>query len=157
MAPGLWWVALCIPPLCLGWLLLVATNPTFAVVTVVITLLLLAAGLWRYGSVLITAEPGSLRAGEANLTAADLGDVQPLDPAAWRAALDRAGADRAFLLTRPWIDRGVRVDVADPDDPTPYWLVSSRRPSALARAVRHTGATDERNIDGEEAPSEDRT
>jgi hypothetical protein len=30
---------------------------------------------------------------------------------------------------------GVRVDVADDDDPTPYWLVSSRRPAALAAAL----------------------
>lgn len=157
VAPGLWWVAVCLPPLCLGWLLLVATTPAFAVATAVISLLALAAGLWRYGAVLVTAGPGVLRAGEANLAEPDLGEVRPLDPAAWRAALDRAGTDRAFLLTRPWIDRGVRVEVADPGDPTPYWLVSSRRPSALADAVRHTGATDERNTDGEEASSEDPT
>jgi hypothetical protein len=31
---------------------------------------------------------------------------------------------------------GVRVDVADPDDPTPYWLVSSRHPDKLAEALR---------------------
>jgi hypothetical protein len=29
----------------------------------------------------------------------------------------------------------VRVELTDPEDPTPYWLVSSRRPDALARAL----------------------
>jgi hypothetical protein len=29
----------------------------------------------------------------------------------------------------------VRVEVVDPQDPTPYWLVSTRRPDDLARAL----------------------
>ena len=42
---------------------------------------------------------------------------------------------RAYLLLRPYLKRGVRVDIADPADPTPYWLVSSRRPDALVSAL----------------------
>jgi hypothetical protein len=43
---------------------------------------------------------------------------------------------RAYLLLRPYLKRGVRVDIVDPDDPTPYWLVSCRRPEDLVSAVR---------------------
>ena len=32
-------------------------------------------------------------------------------------------------------DGGIRVDVADPTDPTPYWLVSSRHPEAVAAGL----------------------
>ena len=46
------------------------------------------------------------------------------------------GADpRAFLFTRPFVGPVVRVDLRDPADPHPYWLVSTRRPGELAAAV----------------------
>ena len=44
-----------------------------------------------------------------------------------------AGVDadaRAYLLLRPYLKRGVRIDITDPADPAPYWLVSCRRPEA---------------------------
>ncbi len=43
---------------------------------------------------------------------------------------------RAYLLLRPYLKRAVRVEITDPADPAPYWLVSSRRPEELARAVQ---------------------
>ena len=46
---------------------------------------------------------------------------------------------RAYLLLRGWIPGVVRVELDDPSDPTPYWLVSSRHPrrlvAALSRAI----------------------
>jgi hypothetical protein len=38
---------------------------------------------------------------------------------------------RAFLLLRGGVDGLVRVDLSDPADPTPYWLVSTRNPDLL--------------------------
>jgi hypothetical protein len=42
---------------------------------------------------------------------------------------------RAYLLLRPYLKRAVKVQITDPADPTPYWLVSSRHPEALAGAL----------------------
>jgi len=42
---------------------------------------------------------------------------------------------RAFLLLRPYLRRAVMVPVQDPADPTPYWLVSTRQPERLVRAL----------------------
>ena len=42
---------------------------------------------------------------------------------------------RAWLLLRGWIPGVVRVQLDDPSDPTPYWLVSTRRPKQLAAAL----------------------
>ena len=42
---------------------------------------------------------------------------------------------RAWLLLRGWIPGVVRVELDDPSDPTPYWLVSSRQPTKLAAAL----------------------
>ena len=40
-----------------------------------------------------------------------------------------------YHLIRGWVPAGVRADVIDPDDPTPYWFVASRRPDELAAAI----------------------
>jgi hypothetical protein len=41
----------------------------------------------------------------------------------------------AWLLIRGWIPDVVRVELSDPDDPTPYWILSSRHPDDLADAI----------------------
>jgi hypothetical protein len=50
-----------------------------------------------------------------------------------------AGVDadaRAYLVLRPYVKRAVRVPLLDPDDPTPYWLVSCRHPDRVLSALR---------------------
>lgn len=42
---------------------------------------------------------------------------------------------RAWLLIRGWIGPVVKIEVTDPEDPTPYWLISSRHPGELAAAL----------------------
>ena len=43
---------------------------------------------------------------------------------------------RAHLVLRGWVGPVVLVTLDDPDDPTPAWLVSTRRPEHLAEALR---------------------
>jgi hypothetical protein len=52
-----------------------------------------------------------------------------------RDLLGRDADPLAFVIQRPWVPGGVRVDLDDPDDPTPYWYVSSRRPDELAAQI----------------------
>jgi len=42
---------------------------------------------------------------------------------------------RAYTLFRGGVTAVVRVENTDPDDPTPYWLVSTRRPKELVAAL----------------------
>ena len=65
----------------------------------------------------------------------------------WTAAVtafDREGTERllgpeadprAFLQMRPWLHEAVRVEIDDPADPHPYWLVGTRDASALCAAI----------------------
>jgi hypothetical protein len=49
-----------------------------------------------------------------------------------------AGRDadaRAYLLLRPYVRRAVRIEITDPRDTTPYWLLSTRHPERLAAAL----------------------
>ena len=41
----------------------------------------------------------------------------------------------AFNATRFWISTGVKVELKDKNDPTPYWLVATRKPKKLAAVL----------------------
>jgi uncharacterized protein (DUF58 family) len=42
----------------------------------------------------------------------------------------------AYLCIRGWVDPVVRIEITDPSDRTPYWLVSTRHPDELVAALR---------------------
>ncbi len=74
-------------------------------------------------------------AGRAHIERSYITEVEPLDSdAAFQARGPQLDA-RAFLMIRPWVKQAVRVHINDPADPTPYWVVSTKRPAALARAL----------------------
>ena len=96
---------------------------------------LLAAMLLTYGSARIEVGPGGFRAGRARIGPEHLGGGVALDADETRRTAGREADARAYLLLRPYVPRAVRVEITDPGDPTPYWLVSSRHPDALAGAL----------------------
>lgn len=74
---------------------------------------------------------GRLRAGPAQIPLALLGAARALTGGELRAALGPELDARAYVCLRGWVRSAVRVELADPADPTPYWIVSTRRPAAL--------------------------
>jgi hypothetical protein len=48
---------------------------------------------------------------------------------------------RAYLVIRGWIDPVVHVELLDPNDPAPYWLVSTRHPDRVIAAIETAKAT----------------
>lgn len=100
------------------------------------------AALAAFGTLMVTWSPtvtltdGELVAGRAHIPVELLGDVTFLNAAAMRQALGPDLDMRAYLCFRGWITTGLRVELADPDDPTPYWLISSRHPLDLAGALQ---------------------
>lgn len=87
----------------------------------------------------VAVDGGELRAGRAHIPLSALGAGRVLDRDGVRAALGPGSDARAFACLRSWIPGAVEVDVIDPDDPTPTWLVSTRRPSELLAAVQAEG------------------
>ena len=63
----------------------------------------------------------------------------PSTPRRPGASPGRDADARAYLLLRPYLKRAVRVEITDPADPTPYWLVSTRHPDELAARSRAGG------------------
>jgi len=47
------------------------------------------------------------------------------------------GADpAAYLAIRFWLSSGVKVDLNDSRDPTPYWLITTRKATQLVQALK---------------------
>ena len=78
---------------------------------------------------------GELRAGPAHIPVALLGAARELDASQTRVELGTGLDARAYVCLRAWARTAVRVQVEDPADRTPYWLVSTRHPRALAGAI----------------------
>jgi Protein of unknown function (DUF3093) len=78
---------------------------------------------------------GRLRAGRAQIPLSLLGAARAARGEEARQERGPRLDARAYLCIRGWVDPVVRVEVIDPHDPTPYWLVSSRRPDALVSAL----------------------
>lgn len=87
------------------------------------------------GSKKVEVIDGKLRAGRAEIDVQLLGNIQALDDQELRLAIGRHLDARAFLSTSGWVKRGVKIMLNDPNDPTPYWVVSSRKPALLAEAI----------------------
>jgi hypothetical protein len=119
------------------WLALIVAVPGAAAwLCTGIALALLAALLISYGSARVSVEDGWFRAGRARIEAVHLGTVAALDAEETRRVAGPEADARAYLLLRPYLKRAVRVEIVDPADPAPYWLVCSRRPDDLAAAIR---------------------
>jgi hypothetical protein len=94
-----------------------------------------------YGSPRIRVVGGLLVAGDARIPVAALGEAEVLDAEEARAWRTYRADTRAFMLLRSYIPTALRVEVADPEDPTPYLYLSTRAPQALAEALRTARAT----------------
>ncbi|WEO94795.1 DUF3093 domain-containing protein [Streptomyces sp. FXJ1.172] len=88
-----------------------------------------------YGSLRIRVVGDSLIAGEAKIPVSALGASQVLDAEEARAWRTYKADTRAFLLLRAYIPTALRVEVTDPEDPTPYLYLSTREPEQLAAAI----------------------
>lgn len=119
------------------WLAFIVTPmpESFAwILTGVIGFLIAGAFVW-YGAARVSVASGELRAGRAHISCAHVGEVTALDAEQTRQIEGRDADPRAYLLIRPYLKRSVRIEITDPADPTPYWLLNTRHPRRLAAAL----------------------
>jgi len=100
-------------------------------------------GLWRLGRLRVAVVGDELVVDDARLPVRFIADVIPLDAAGRRELLGPAADPLAFVVQRPWVPEAVQVVLADPADPTPYWLISTRHPERLAAALGHPSSASE--------------
>jgi hypothetical protein len=93
-----------------------------------------AALLWT-GRIRVEVAGAEFLVDDARLPVSVIADVVALDLAGKREALGVGAHPLAFVIQRPWIGPAVQVLLDDPADPTPYWVISTRRPVELATAL----------------------
>ncbi|HYB37267.1 MAG TPA: DUF3093 domain-containing protein [Mycobacterium sp.] len=77
-----------------------------------------------------------LWAGQAHLPLSAITRSAEVPRSAKSTALGRQLDPAAYVLHRAWVGPMVLVVLDDPDDPTPYWLVSCRHPGRVLSALR---------------------
>jgi hypothetical protein len=81
-------------------------------------------------------EETELWVGAAHLPVSVISRSAEVPRSAKSAALGRQLDPAAYVMHRAWVGPMVLLVLDDPDDPTPYWLVSSRHPDRVLSALR---------------------
>lgn len=133
--PLRWWVQATMF-LATVWLAFTVALPPWLAWTASGAMLAAVFGLFAWvGSSRIEVRDDVLYVGPAQISLEYLGVAEALDKDATRRVHGVDADVRAFLHTRPYISRSVKVQIEDPSDPTPYWLISTRHPRTLAAAL----------------------
>jgi hypothetical protein len=96
--------------------------------------LLVGAMMWL-GRTRVQVTGGELRAGAAALPLRFVGRVEIVPRKDKQVALGPELDPAAHMMHRAWIGPVVRIEVTDPDDPTPYWVISVRDAEGLVAAL----------------------
>ena len=102
---------------------------TWVVSTVLIVLIALKTTL------IIEVDEKELRAGPAHIELKYVGKVTALDSKQMGRLRTRDADPASFLIFRFWRSTGVKVEINDPRDQTPYWLITSKRNNELAELL----------------------
>ena len=80
----------------------------------------------------IEVDAEQLRAGPAHIEVKYLGAATALDGKEMGRLRTRDADPASFLIFRFWRSTGVKVEINDPRDKTPYWLITCKRNAELA-------------------------
>jgi hypothetical protein len=94
-----------------------------------------AVGVLLGTAPVLEVTPGTVRVGRATIPAELVGACTSYRREEATIQRGRLLDARAWLCIRGWVDPVVKMEIADPQDPTPYWLVSTRRPGEFIDAV----------------------
>lgn len=119
------------------WLALAVSMDDYLPVVWTLTgaLLVLMAGAFASYGARIRIHDGVLHAGRAHISLQHVGEVEALGRDDTRRVAGVDADARAYLVLRPYLKRSVKVEITDPDDPVPYWLLHTRHPRELAAAI----------------------
>jgi hypothetical protein len=133
--PGRWWAYAAVVLLGLLLASLGALGPGPGLVLAAAAAAALAAWLTVLSSTRVVVDAEGLHVGAAHLPGWAVGPAHPLDREGLRRARGPEADPRAYYPVRGYVSTAVAVRVDDPDDPVPFWVVSTRHPEALARAL----------------------
>lgn len=138
--PTWWWILAAAFAALLGAQMGNNRGVRWFVVTFVVVAALLGWFLMHLSSTVVRVEQDMhdgtrwLVIGDANLPQTVVSRSLAVPKTASQNALGRQLDPAAYLVHHAWVDELVLLVLDDPEDPTPYWLVSSKNPAGLLRA-----------------------
>ncbi|MDQ1486799.1 MAG: hypothetical protein QOJ62_2492, partial [Actinomycetota bacterium] len=110
-------------------------NPALALVSLVVTVGVIAAILLTWSRSDVDLDRAGLRAGLLDVPADHLGRARVLDEPGARRVLGVAAQATALLSLRPWIRTAVQIELTGDETGAPYAVIATRRPGELLAAV----------------------
>ncbi|HEY3737343.1 MAG TPA: DUF3093 domain-containing protein [Jatrophihabitans sp.] len=92
--------------------------------------------VWWLGRSKLEVSGGEVRVRGAHIPVRFVSGVVALDARTLRRVVGREGDPSAFVSIRPWVGPGVQLWIDDSEDPTPYWVLSTRKPDQLVAVLR---------------------
>jgi hypothetical protein len=111
-----------------------AYGTELGLIVAISTTLAVAVGL-IVNTPLIQIDELNFRVGRARLPLQYVGKIQVLDDAQSKRARSTDANSNAHFQLRGGIKSSVIIEVTDPQDPHPYWQVSTRKPDSLVAAL----------------------
>lgn len=144
--PAWWWLAALALAALIGYELGLAVRnvPTWVFILIMIPLAGLLCLWLSREQIAVTHDDGTDPAspsgtlhikGRAHLPLAAISRTVSVPASARSAAMGRQLDPEAFVAQRTWVKTMVLIVLDDPEDPTPYWLISTRRPAQLMAAL----------------------
>ncbi|WP_231706596.1 MULTISPECIES: DUF3093 domain-containing protein [Tsukamurella] len=134
--PWYWWLAgAFVAGLLCFEVTLAATWGDWMIGAFVLIVVVIAVLLWSMCRGSVAVRDGELWAGNAHLPLELISRAAAVPAEAKSAALGRQLDPAAFVYHKGWIKTMIVVVLDDPDDPTPYWMVSTRHPEKMLALI----------------------
>jgi len=108
-------------------------NRAAIVISVIQALLLIWASFTTPLRIEVSDE--KIRVGRAVIERRFIAAVRELDSKEMALTRGRDADPRCWMALRFWVGTGVKIEINDRKDPTPYWLVSTKKAAAVATAL----------------------
>ena len=111
-----------------------ALGDRAAIITSAIEILLLLIAQNK-SALEITVTKGWLLVGPAAIERAFIHNFQALSKNEFQRVRGVEGDPASYLQIRFWVNTAIKIELRDPKDRTPYWLVSTNRANELAKIL----------------------
>ncbi len=111
---------------------------TTAIAAAVMALLTVGViAIYFAAALVIEVDENELRVGKAHINKRYCGKSDLLTPAEMSLMRTRNADPAAYLAIRFWTSHGVKIEISDERDRTPYWLVTTKRGGELIQALKN--------------------
>ena len=110
----------------------IGSQAVLIISVIQIALLILAA---QQSSLTITVTKGWLLVGPAAIERAFIHNFKALEFKEYKRIRGVDADPASYLQIRFWVSTAIKIDLRDPKDKTPYWLISTNRANELAKVL----------------------